>query len=422
MIQDDIEHQSPRYRWYVLAVLTGVSTFAFIDRQLIVIMQESIKAEMGLSDTQLGLLSGLAFAFFHATFGLVIARLADQYNRKNIITAALTLWSLITAFTGYANNFIQLLFARMGVGIGEAGSSPPAHSMIADYFPPQERGKAYAIHTMGIYFGLLFGFLLGGLLESTWGWRSAFFIIGFPGILFAALLYFTIKEPQRGRFDDSQATEKVPSIQQVLKILLAKKTFIYLGIGSTLHAFVGAAFANWMPPFLARVHNMGTMEIGLWLAFAIGICGSIGTFLGGYLGDKLAKKDQRWYLWLSSIAVLLSFPFALGVLFSENKTVALLFYLMPNVLYAIFMGPSYAVVQGMVSSNMRAITSAVFLLLINMLGNGFGPLSVGMISDWLTPQYGSEAIRWALCSVAFLEIIAVACFYKAATYLLEDMK
>jgi len=419
--QQTMNHNITSYRWYVLLLLTGVTTFAYLDRQLIVILQEAIKEDLGLNDTQLGLITGFAFALSFTTMSIPTAYLADRFSRKNIISLSLALWSGITAFTGFANSFWQLFLARFGVGLGETGSAPPALSIIPDYFPKAERGRAFAIRSMGVYFGLLLGFLVGGFMEEAYGWRTAFFVVGTPGVLFAILFFFTIKEPIRGNLDPPQASNQAPSIKEVFQYIAKKKTLWYIALGSGFHALVGTAYATWMAPFFMRIHDMGTAEIGLWLAFAIGVCGSLGTFLGGYLGDKFGAKDSRYYLWIPAASFILSFPFAVGLLFSPNKTVALLFYLIPNVLYAFYIGPAYTLLQELVTVQMRATASAIFVMVVSLFGTGTGPILAGAISDWLQPIYGADSIRWALFYIAFLEIVACLALLKATKTLKADL-
>jgi MFS family permease len=305
------------------------------------------------------------------------------------------------------------------VGLGEAGCNPPAHSIIADYFPQEKRAIAYAIFALGIYFGILFGFSLGGLLDEYFGWRMAFFIIGLPGILFALLFRWTVKEPKRV-LSVNESVHDMPSFIEVWKFLVSRKTFICLSFAVILHSFVGNSFANWMPPFLSRVHGMGTVEIGIWLAVAIGIFGAIGTFLGGYIGDKWSKKDRRWYLWLGAISIVLSLPFGVATLLANNKMVAIFSYFLPNVLYAIFLGPSFAVVQGIVGSRMRALSSAVIMILISFFGMGLGPYVTGILSDYLQPEFGVFSIRWSLLSICIIDLIAACFFYAASTSLEKD--
>src|SRR5579864_8202605 len=243
------------YQNYVLGMLTMVYVFNFIDRQVLVILQESIKKELHLSDTQLGLLSGFTFAIFYVTLGIPIARLADKGNRRNVVTISLAIWSMMTTFSGLAGNFLQLLLARIGVGVGEAGGSPPAHAMISDYFPPEKRSTALSVYSTGIYFGVLIGFLMGGYLNQHLGWRTAFFVLGIPGILFSLLFYVTVKEPRRGATDVGEPLAKETfSLVQVLQLLYSKKTFVYLALATGLHAFCIYGLFNWEPSFLARLH------------------------------------------------------------------------------------------------------------------------------------------------------------------------
>lgn len=428
--------RSDNYKWYVLFLLTGVSTFSFIDRQLVAILQESIKAEMNLSDSQLGFLTGFAFSIFYAVFSIPVAHLADRYNRRNIIAGALTLWSGITALTGLAQNYSQMLIARIGVGIGETGSAAPSYSIIADYFKSGERAVAYSIYGIGIYLGLLFGFLIGGFMADSYGWRMAFFVVGLPGLLFGLLIMLTLKEPIRGQVDsnikqkdqssdpgefDAIQSERSYSILEAFQILLSKRSFVLMTIAACCHAFVGLSYANWMPSFLIRIHDMSTAEVGIWLALAIGIFGALGTYLGGYWGDKYGKDDITQYLKIPAYAIVISFPFAMGVLFGPNKWIYLFSYMITNVLYAIYTGPCYAILQEMVDVRMRAVTSGIYLTIINLLGLGLGPLATGMLSDFYQPMYGESSIRWALFTIGFLDIIAMILLFRSTKYLKEDL-
>lgn len=222
------QHEKSSYKWYVLTILTIVYVFNFIDRQILVILQEPIKAELGLTDTQLGLLTGLAFAALYVILGIPIARFADISNRKNIIAVSMVVWSGMTAISGMATNFVQLMLARIGVGIGEAGCSPPAHSIISDYFPPKKRATALSIYSTGIYIGIIIGYIVGGMIAKAYGWRMAFYAIGLPGILFAVFVYFAIKEPVKGRLDPQNVIDENPSLIEVIQTLLAKKTFVFV--------------------------------------------------------------------------------------------------------------------------------------------------------------------------------------------------
>lgn len=406
---------SNAYRYYVLVMLTLVYVFNFIDRQLLVILQESIKKELVLTDTQLGLLSGFTFAIFYVTMGIPIARFADRANRRNIVAVSLALWSAMTAVSGLARNFVQLLLARIGVGVGEAGGSPPAHAMISDYFPPERRATALAFYSMGIYFGMLVGFLMGGYLNEYLGWRTAFFALGMPGVVFSLLLYATVKEPRRGATDKNTAqANEATSFVDVFKLLYSKKTFVFLACASGLHVFCLYGLSNWSPSFLARLHGMKNSEIGVSLGLMYGIGGAIGTFVGGYLTDFFGKTDKSAYMRIPAYAIIISIPFLLGGLFVRDTFLAQVGLGMCSLLYSVYLGPSISVAHRLVPASMRAMASAVFFLVINLVGLGFGPLVVGMLSDALTPSLGVEALRWAMSGLSIMSALAILLFFAAA--------
>jgi predicted MFS family arabinose efflux permease len=411
------------YRNYVLVMLTLVYVFNFIDRQLLVILQESIKKELNLSDTQLGLLSGFTFALFYVTMGIPIARLADKGNRRNIVAISLGLWSMMTAFSGLARNYIQLLLARVGVGVGEAGGSPPAHAMISDYFPSEKRATALAFYSAGLYVGIMVGYLMGGYLNQQLGWRTAFFVLGIPGILFSMLFYLTVREPRRGATDGHPpVTNATHSLVQVVRLLYSMKTFVYLSMASALHVFSLYGFANWQPSFLARLHGMDSTDIGVALGLIIGISGALGTLIGGLLTDNIGKIDKRWYLKIPAYAILLSIPFVIGALFSRDTFFCLACIAISNCLYSMYLGPAIAVSHSLVPASMRAITSAIFFLMINLIGLGFGPLVVGMISDLLAPSLGVESLRWAMSFVAVVSVVSTLLFFASSRKLMPDLK
>lgn len=413
---------SNSYRGYVLLILTGVYTFNFIDRQILVILQESIKTDLGLSDTQLGLLTGFAFAIFYVTLGLPIARYADKNNRKNVVAISLTVWSAMTAISGFVGNYWQLLLARIGVGVGEAGGSPPAHSIISDYFPPEKRATALSIYSMGIYIGILFGFLAGGWIDQYFGWRIAFMAIGVPGILYAIIVFFTVKEPQRGHFDTPiQKSATTGDLITVTKELLSYKTFIFLAFACSLNAFGSYGVGNFTPPFLYRIHGLDSATIGTWLSLTTGIGGGLGVFLGGYLADKWGKIDIRWYLWIPLLAGLLKFIPSTIVIFSENTDLVLAITFFTNLLTPLYLGPALAVTHNLVAANSRAFASAILFFILNLIGLGMGPMVVGMLSDWLAPTYNEYALRWAFCIIYFTGPISLFLFYKASQHYPEDL-
>ena len=406
----------------MLVMLTIVYIFNFIDRQVLVILQESIKKELHLSDTQLGMLSGFTFAVFYVTLGIPIARLADKTNRRNTVAVSLSIWSIMTACSGLARNFIQLLLARIGVGVGEAGGSPPAHAMISDYFPPEKRSTALSIYSAGLYFGVLIGFLTGGYLNQQLGWRTAFFVVGLPGIIFALLFYTTVKEPPRGATDPGLQANESPSLREVLKLLYSKKTFVFLAIASALNVFCIYGLINWAPSFLTRLHSMQVQQVGASLGLILGIGGGIGSFAGGLLTDHFGKMDKRWYLKLPAYAILIAIPCAAGAIFLQNTWFSLACLGLCASLQSIYLGPSIAVAHSLVPASMRALTSAVYFLVINLIGLGFGPLVVGMISDMLKPSIGVESLRWALSIIIVISFVSAMLFFSTAKKLVLDLK
>jgi len=413
---------SELYRNYVLVMLTLVYVFNFVDRQLLVILQESIKKELHLSDTQLGLLSGFTFAIFYVTLGIPIASLADKRNRRNIVAMSLGLWSVMTAFSGMARNFIQLLLARIGVGVGEAGGSPPAHAMISDYFKPEKRATALSIYSTGIYIGILVGFLMGGYLNQHLGWRAAFFALGIPGIIFSLLFYTTVKEPRRGATDAGDAlVSKAHSPGEVIKFLYSTRTFVYLALATGLHVFCIYGLVNWAPSFLSRLHGMKNSEIGVLLGLIFGIGGGIGTFAGGWLTDYFGKKDKRWYLKIPAYAIIASIFFAAGALFLQNTFFSVVCLGLCASLHSMYLGPSIAVVHSLVPASMRALSSAILFLVLNLIGLGFGPLVVGMISDFLAPSIGVESLRWAMSIIILVSVASTTLFFISAKKWTEDL-
>lgn len=395
-------------------MLTLVYVFNFIDRQLLVILQESIKKDLQLSDTQLGMLSGFTFAIFYVTMGLPIARWADKANRRNIVAMSLGLWSLMTALSGLSRSFVHLLLARIGVGVGEAGGSPPAHAMISDYFPPEKRSTALSIYSTGIYFGMLVGFLMGGYLNQQLGWRTAFFVLGIPGILLSLVLYVTVKEPRRGATDISTSHESTHSFVDVVKLLFSNATFICLAFATGFHVFCIYGVLNWAPSFLSRLHGMSNTDIGISLGLILGVTGAVGSFFGGYITDRFGVRDKTMYLKIPAGFICASIPFLMGALFLENHVYSLVCFGVTNLLYSTYLGPAINVAHMLVPASLRALTSAVLFLVLNLIGLGFGPLVVGIISDALSPTLGLESIRWAMAGVVIMSAASITLFIAAA--------
>lgn len=404
-----------------LFLLTVVYAFNFIDRQILVILQEPIKQDMGLSDTQLGLLSGFSFALVYVLAGIPIAYLADRGNRRNIIAIALTVWSGMTAISGLAQNYTHLLLARIGVGLGEAGGSPPSHSMISDYYAPEHRGKAMSFYSTGIYIGILFGFALGGILADELGWRMAFFVVGIPGILFAGVLMLLLKEPVRGSWDAGADKNAKASFKETLTFLMTRKSFWYAALGTAMMSYKSYGNGNFMPSFLYRLHDMSLSEIGFTLALVSGVAGAVGTFMGGVVADKLGAKDKRWYLWTPMWGAIIALPLGIYVLLTLNTQSLIIALVLSTVTSTLYLGPCIAISHALVPPHMRAMTSAVLFFILNMIGLGLGPLLTGLLSDWFTAQHGVVGLRYAMLSSYILGSSAIILFFMAGRHLLKDL-
>lgn len=410
------------YRYYALGLLTLVYVFNFIDRQIVVILQESIKLELGLMDWQLGMLSGFAFAVFYVLMGVPIARIADTGNRRNVISISLALWSAMTALCGMVGNFWQLLLARIGVGVGEAGCSPPAHSIISDMFPVEQRATALSTYNMGINFGVFIGFLAGGWINEYLGWRMAFVTVGIPGVLFAVWVRMSLKEPPRGLSEVNHVDNNPPPLTDVFKLLWDRVSFRHMAMAAGLHAFVSYGVGGWMAPFLQRVHELGSGETANWLAPIAALPAAVGAFLGGYLCDKYGKSDMRMYIWIPAGAIVIALPFQLAAYFIADHRVAMLVYAIPVLLNACYLGPMLAMTHGLVSLRMRAVSSSVLFLVLNFIGLGLGPLFTGILSDVFGASMGAgEGLRWALTIVTLTNIWAAIHYMMAAKTLREDL-
>ncbi|KAB7742669.1 MFS transporter [Parvibaculum sedimenti] len=415
---------SPAYRNYALGLLMMAYTANYVDRQILSILLQPIKMELGLSDTQLGFLSGITFALFYATLGIPIAVWADRGNRRNIIALALTIFSGMTVVCGSVTSFAQLALARIGVGVGEAGSSPPAHSMISDMFPPEKRASAMGVYSLGINIGILIGFLVGGWVSQWYGWRAAFYVVGVPGLIIALLVRFTLKEPVRGHADGLtlQGEGAAPRIAEVFRLLWSQRSFRHIAFGSALAAMGGYAGVTWLPAFLSRSFAMTPGEIGTALALIIGISGGAGTYFTGHFADRLAKRDIRWNVWVVAIVVGICFPFSIALYLSAGKVAALTIFVIPAFGGAAYIAPSLAMTQALVTVRMRAAASAVLFLVLNLIGMGLGPQLAGLLSDLYHPTYGQESLRYALLTISVVWVWAAVHYLLAARTLKDDIE
>jgi MFS family permease len=417
------EQQPDRgYSRYVLGILFLVYVINFVDRQILSILLDPIKEDLGASDTQMGFLTGFAFALFYTGFGIPIARWADHGVRRSIIAIGLTVWSLMTAACGLAQSFAQLAVARVAVGIGEAAGSPPAHSLISDYFPPEKRASAISIYNIGIPVGVMLGYLSGGWIVEYFNWRVAFFVVGLPGLILAVVLRLTVKEPPRGMSDRGDVDTRSDSLRDVIRFLLSMRSFVLLAVAGGFSAFSAYGFGSWVPAFLGRVHGMGHGEIGTWIGLESGIAGALGMIATGLLADRLGRRDPRWYLWLSAISIAIYLPFSVAFLLLDDPTMALILYFVPIALSSVYLGPSIALTHQLVTIRMRAVASSILMFFLNLIGMGLGPQAVGIISDALAPEYGAEGLRWSLLIVLGSKLLSIILYLLAAKYLIEDLQ
>ncbi len=424
---------SEAYRQYVVWFLFLVYVFNFVDRQILATLMEPIKAEFRLTDTQLGLLSGLAFAVFYTTIGIPIARLADKSNRVNIIAVSLLIWSAATAATAFAKNFTHLFLCRIMVGIGEAGCSPPAHSLISDYFEPKRRATALSIYSMGVYGGSFLGLLMGGVVAQRYGWRAAFLIVGLPGLALALIMKLTLREPPRGFSEGGVHTVKEPPpMLTVLKTLWRKNTFKHLSVASGLHAFVSYGVSAFYNSYLIRSHGFTVAEAGIWLAFIVGIGGLAGTYFGGTFADKLSQKhgDTRYLLKVPAVSNLIALPFAVIAFASGNTALTLICLFIYICFGTMYLAPSISGTYRLVGPRERALASALLFLVLNFIGLGVGPSLTGLISESIkeflvgrgldTAQATADGLRYALTFIVFVFLWSTFHYYRAMRTLREE--
>lgn len=420
---------SNRYRYFVLSLLTLGYVFNFVDRQVMSILIEPIKEEFGASDTQMGLLSGLAFALFYASLGVPVARLADKWSRRNVLAISMTIWSAVAALCGVAANFTQLALLRIGVGIGEAGGTPPSQSLVSDYFPPAKRSFALGIYSAAPNIGILVGLFGGAILAEMYGWRMVFIVFGLPGLVLAPILYFTVKEPARVEKAPDTGTD---SLWSTVKGICAIPAFPYIAIAVGFTAISGYGLGNWSPSFLIRVHGLSIVDAGLYLGLVGAVCGGVGAVLGGLLCDRMAAHNPVWQLRLPAIGILISFPLQVAFLMwpaadtvligSKAVPVAILIMALSAIFAGFWVGPTYAAVQNLVPPYWRAQASALLLLAFNLLGMGLGPLVVGVLSDVLEPSYGNESIRYALVWSLLTALVGAFLYWKGSRHYAQAIK
>ena len=419
---DAVSAQTRRMLWVLLIVYI----FNFLDRQIVNILAEPIKADLGLSDTALGLLAGPAFAVFYALLGIPIARYADRdgTNRVRLIAVALAIWSAMTAICGLAQNFAQLLLARIGVGIGEAGCTPAAHSLITDSVKPEKRSSAIAFYGMGVPIGSLLGLVIGGIVNDLYGWRIALMLVGLPGLLLALVILAVLREPRHMRPAEAVAATAPAqlSTRAALREIFASRAFVYILIAASVTAFLGYGKALWTISFFIRSHGLSTTEAGLAMAVVLGLAAAVGTWLGGKVADKYGARDKRHILTFPAYGMAIFAPVLFLGYYMEHWLVAMALLVVPSIVNNAYYGPAYGSVQGLVRPQARAVAASIMLFGQNLIGLGFGPFLFGVLSDALAPAYGQERVRSVLYGAAWLGLIPAFFFWRASLRLKAELK
>ncbi len=413
---------SRAYARYVLGVLFLVYVFNFVDRQILGILIGPIKADIGISDTWIGVLSGLTFVLFYSAAGISIARLADRRSRRDVIAVSLALWSGMTALTGAAQNLLHLVLTRIGVGVGEAGGSPPSHSLLSDYFPPERRATALALYANGIYVGSGLAFLFGGWIVTHFDWRIAYLAVGLAGLPLAVLVRLTVREVPRGLWEPAPR-EPVAQVGffEAMRFLFSKPTFAWLVGAACFQALAGYGVLIWAAEFLSRVHQMERDAIGLGLGLCIAVGGCAGVSAGGWLSDRLSARDRRAYLRLPAVVSVLCLPFGLAFLLLDDVGPALASFLVYYTISNMYVGPLWAVPQNLARPEMRATVSAVLLFLLNLVGLGLGPFAIGLANELLAETHGAGAIRFSLVGVVAVGSLAAVPYWMGSRHLEDDL-
>ena len=423
--------RQPEYKRYLLTLLTSILVFNYLDRIALGLLLQNIKSDLHLTDTQLGVLGGIAFALFYAVMGLPIARWADRGDRRVIITLTTTLWSVMVMLCGTAASFAQLVLIRVGVAVGEAGCIPPAFSLIADYFERAERPRAAAIYGMGGPLSSLVGFFVAGWLNEFYGWRVAFVALGAPGLALAAIAWTTLRETRRfslssrtqGMMDSAAArpVELQPGLREVARTLWKNVTFRRLVLCLSVMFFFLYGILQWQPTFLIRSFKLHTGEVGTWLAAIYGIGGLLGSYLGGDLASRYAANDERAQLRLIALSVCLAGVLSASAYLAPNEYEALILMGLATLGVSMANGPLFATIQTLVPESMRAVAFARVYLFANLIGMGFGPLTVGALSDLLHPLVGQESLRYALLAMAPGYLCVAWQALRASTTVADDV-
>lgn len=412
-----------RGEWLVLGLLLAVNILNFVDRLLPSILVDAIRADLGLSDAQIGLMAGVAFAVIYSFAGLALARLADRGSPRIVIAGSLAFWSVATALSGLARGFVHLFVARAGVAAGEAGSAPAGHALIARVFPPARRALALAVFSLGVPIGSTLGLMLGGWINDALNWRAAFFVVGLPGLLVAVLSRWLLPDPRREYVQAHLPTRdaRIPRFRETLRFLFALRSFRHMAAASSLFAIGSYAMNVFAPAFLMRTHHMSAARAGFALGVVSGIGGLIGTFTGGAIGDWLGQRDARWRQRVPAIGLALSAPCALAAFLVPVAATSLVFLTLVYLLGLLYYAPTFAAAQLLVPDSIRASTSAVLLFFLTLIGASVGPYVVGWVSDLLAPRFGALSLRYALCLLSLTMSWSAVHFFLAARALPADL-
>lgn len=409
-----------RTRNRTLAILVAVFASSHLDRNVMGILAEHIRLDLHLTDSQLGLMTGLAFAVFYAGLGMPLALWADRHNRRNLIAASIAVWSLMTAMGGLAQTYWQLLISRLGVGAGEAGSSPPSHSIIADLWAPHERATAMGIFATGVNIGVLLGFLVGGWASQWWGWRTAFVIVGLPGLVLAVLVRLYVKEPVRGASEGLVSNATPPPFLSTVVFMAKEPVLRLVVLGGAFASFVGYANVIWIPTYFQRVLHLESGVVGTVFALIAGVGGGLGVYATGRIADVLGRRNPGWRLGVLAVGLLIGVPLLIAAVHVGAPALAFTLFAIPAILGAFHVGPSFAAIQSRLPLERRAVGASLTLFVVNIIGLGAGPWFVGVVSDQLAPRMGEGSLAAAISTLVLFYILSAGLFARAAVLVQRD--
>lgn len=408
---------------YVVFLLFLAYAFSFVDRQILSILFEPVKAEFELSDTQLGFLGGIAFALTYSILGIPLAMLADRGRRKGIISASLAMFSAMTVLCGAAGSFVMLALARLGVGIGEAGVNPASQSIIADLFPKEKRATPMAIVMAGAPVGMLTGLIGGSLIASTYGWRAAFYVVGLPGVLLAIVFWFTMREPERGGADKREVSMRdAPSLIETFYYIWRTKSLRYAVLAITVASIPGYGASAWFPAFFMRTHELTLAQAGMIIGLGGALSGLAGALAGGIAFDRFAKTSMASAVRLMAWSQMVAVPASILLFTIDHLVLAVIVMIIPAFCTSFYAGPTFALVQSLAQVRMRAVAASITMLTVNLIGLGLGPQLIGILSDLLSSQFSAGSLRYALAIVSLFSMLAAYFYLRAAAEVEGDIK